>query len=770
MKFRFIFTFVLVLVFLATGVNADTYLNTCGKNTGWINGETYYINFTQIPVTYLNTYCFRFLNTDANNINFIGTGNITNLANQNLNFMFTERIHLTGLTFSNININKINNFMVIRGGYYTNEYVNDTTFEDIYINEIGNDFILHQDFVDPSPYQSLTLSNSLFNRITIKNSDTFIENLLSGTNGYIYDNEIKNSYIAGNQFIDNQFGVLTYRNVVEDCVLNIDTAYETATGNITSSIYKNYFHIDDNGDGFADSDIYTNMFDMKTYKSLIGYNFFQDVEEGQNSFTLSGVDTRSSIFINDEVISSTWGVGVVGLPIPFLSEFLGTILFDKINGFSVGGGIDCLIFTLGKCYLQDSPTYTGIITSEYKGLMLVNNNDIIQNVDFHKIASNNGHIISNSQDVQYNPLTITNNNFTKADNNFRDNNNFLIKLKGQNVLIRNNTFNLITSLNGSYEILSIESSNAISNEVTLNNFSFSYPAQTPTSVIFANSWQNTAFYNNYVGTNIIVSDFGFYDVIINPMVSIVYNNKIYYWAIGNYYEDNSGCVDSDVNGICDDYYMSGLVNDSYPISSYPFEPLQHLLTADLIIPLTDYNITIGEPSQNETITISSSTDTITLDFSQDSDYIDLICYYVIDNSTIATQNYPNKNFIYNIGVIDWLEKNYEFRVECVNEDYGYKASDTIYFDVVFSGGEEPPTNETENGLNGNGVTIGNLTGGGLSGIFSGDSETTTDNILGIFSLTNTPLTYLLILGFVFVGLTFLTLLFAIPMAMVWGKK
>ena len=53
-----IFLILIVIMSLMSFANADTYLNSCGKSSGWTNGETYILNFTEIPFIYGGSYCF----------------------------------------------------------------------------------------------------------------------------------------------------------------------------------------------------------------------------------------------------------------------------------------------------------------------------------------------------------------------------------------------------------------------------------------------------------------------------------------------------------------------------------------------------------------------------------------------------------------------------------------------------------------------------------------------------------------------------------------
>ena len=94
-----------LLIISIMGVQAVTTLNSCGKNSGWTNGETYILNFTTIDNTYPNNYCFR-LDNNTDSLIFIHNSSITDTSTNVAYFMQANKFSMTNTTFKNITFNK----------------------------------------------------------------------------------------------------------------------------------------------------------------------------------------------------------------------------------------------------------------------------------------------------------------------------------------------------------------------------------------------------------------------------------------------------------------------------------------------------------------------------------------------------------------------------------------------------------------------------------------------------------------------------------------
>jgi len=829
-----IFLLLMTLLFMTMGVNATTVINSCG-GVGWVNGETYLLNFSSIT----SPTCLQFGKANYNNIKIIGTMPI-NVQIDNSVFFFADGGELNSvnylknnITFENINLYssndyKLNSFLYLEAHLrdHMEDWLNGN-FNNITI-EMKSQSLLRFSYRKAAPNY---VTNGRFNynsftNLNLKNSDYLYWSSVGGTGGGYYQitgNNFYNSYINTNiklNYLSTSQYVRTQNNNFYDSLI-ISPTLDYAGNSGSTSYYsgnKYYsgmnqgeFHTDVNNDGVADSDLLTNVFGARITLNLFDKEFLQDFDEG-SPFIDSG---DNIVFVNNLQIGSP--------DIVLIDEFTNIdtslifTLFDNINGFQMGDYSSlCSDPIDGRCFYQDHSTPFNYAL-EYKGLVRVGDYTTVENIDFNKIYStNNAHLISNPSSTLLTNINIQNNNFLKADDQFKFLDNYLIKLNANNVQIRNNTFNLSSTFNNGYEVIQILGNDKWSNDITLNEFNLNIPLATTPTYIFTNN-SRTKFYNNYLDSNIEVhSDFNI-NIVQNPVISYETGGVIYYWTIGNYYVDNTGCIDLDTNGICDSSYTIGNYTDYFPLSSYPFVPEDRLLTADSTATISNYTVSLHNITEGETVNLVDGTETLQFGFSHDSDYPDLQCGYYLDAINFGGISNPVKNSIYSFQKTNgWTTKTYALRVDCTNAQ-GTESTGDLNFNVILSsetfvcgnaileGAEQCDDGNTLNGdgcssvcqfegnvsaicgngvwelpeqcddgnlLNGDGCSsicktevtepVNNMTGVDTDfNIFGENIEESGDNLNEIMNLASAPLGWGLILGSVFMGITGVILIFSI---------
>ncbi len=757
---KYLVIMIMFLSVLSFGYSADHYITSCGSVT-FVSGDTYYINLTN-PVITTGSSC---IIGNPSNVNIIQLNDkITIDVTGSYNF-FARTANSIDSNYYNLNIeftNKDNTKTIFNSQVYN---FNNNNFYDMTIKNI--DYFVR---VSRTTSGTSTINDNQFHNTFIINADLFItinapianpremdRNIFNESvflvNGYLLEPESTQEASRNNKMYDSvsinmMYDVTSTLVVANDAFDSIVGFKLFADSNDDNIADTNYLHID--------GDVRTS----KMYIDKFGFRWVQDYEESE-PFTNP---------INTNIVPVSKFSPIIGSPTTYEipsgsildSSIPITSVFNNFQGIYLNnGGIDCGLLDEGtQCNFQDS--FSGILAVKNRGLIFLNSNTFVNNIYFTKFGTtNNAQMISNLADIQYNNITITNNDFFKSDDREllgTDLGNFFIQLRANNINMNNNIFTLDESVNTNvyYEVLDIEATIPSSNKITLNYFNSTIPTPSSDNEIFSNNC-DALLYNNYLDNDIVVSNGCTGGLNVSPLVPYEHtNNKIYYFKIGNYYADNVGCVDGDSNGICDSSYTSGTITDIKPLSSYPFVYTSHLLTADLVVDSTDFNITLINIIDNQTIEIAGASTIVAFEFLHDSLFPDLTCYFVIDGVLIDSVSNPVNDTIYSTLVTGWTEKNYTYRVECGNE-ITYKVSDEVIFEITFTG-TEPPVEPPDV----DGVDIGDLSGGfDFGNLYSSDPLESADEISSFFKIMTTPFGVLMIIGFIFIFIMVILLLFAV---------
>lgn len=826
---------ILILILsIIMSANAVEVLNSCGKSSGWVNGETYLINFTTIDISYGGSSCFTFnkngyLNdiiieqiTPKIELNKLGDFKLFDLGNtptylnntifKNINFDNKNKGNITFIYHdSAYGFLLINNFfenITLKCYEYNNcIFLDDTVFNnfvfDIRNNNFENLFLenykfLQTNFTLSSPngqtYNTF-FENNNFENLFIKLSEKqkilspITKKIISVTcrvpgglpstncNLYARNNTMNNIIILGNEnYLDNFFFLRAGAGGQLFQTNNI----------ITNSIIKGLFQNDTNDNNIADSIQQLSIFFNTgvVYKDLFGYTFIQDATEGRIKFTSPNPNPYILVNNVDNVGSLAEIFNIENLDTSF-----GYVNFKEPAGIQFSSGfLDCGLINSIKCNMYDNDS-SSFSDDKYRGFISTRQNVSINSINFYKYdIATNPHIITNRQlltDNEYPIFELTNSNFYSNSSYYyarfflvngtpNVTTNYLysvpmIRLKYNNIDINNNNFTMLNNPNYliMYQYMDIESSLPESNKIYLNRFvneEQGITNETYKSIIFGYD-ADTMFYNNFVGENVMVTN-----MVGNEPFEIVYPNLnitpivpyynefdglIYYFQIGNYYEDNVGCVDANLDDICDSPYQTGNVIDTKPLAVYPYNFALNIGDA-LYSSNPEYNITIHNIIDYENVTIPTATTPILFEFSQDSDLQNLICDYVLNGVVIGTKTNPEQNIIYNLTYSNWATQSYFLIVECYdsfNPELTYQASDIYPFNIIISEEEpEPPVNNGTIDLNG-ALNIGDI----ITGNPSNDAE----NILGIFNLASNFGGYLILFAFILMFISVIVLIFVI---------
>ena len=717
--------FVLFLMCIINVSYGTTYLNSCGKSSGWTNGETYLINFTEIPAVYATGYCFKFNVLANSNMIFRQVTPLieikTSVAQLDMFEGFGNNYIMEFSTFEDFNIIDTTatgtvNFLEWGKTGGTGAIFRNNTLQNMTLKNFGHLYYS----TDRGQYRDNLVDDIFFF------GDRLQHGLINPANMF-YNNRFESSAIIVNDLEESGAAVINFNFYYNSVITDRNSAVLSnigATTNFSNCVVKGFPHVDSDNDNVADSDLYAYHTLGRIYRTVKDVRYIQDVNEGLHFVVGSTTITQ----VEDEIIGSPLILSTQTGTI--VSSEFNTYLFSNFNGIILNSNSQYKnIFGLSDTLLQDNIASVFTLGTPYKGLIrLSGSNLIISDLNFNKLSSNNNaHIISEFIGVTRNNITIQDNNLYKADDNFKYLNNYFIKIYGNNIDMNNNLFNMSTAFNNAYEVLDIQSINPTTNNVYENEFYFTGASATTPTLIFTDN-HGTNFYNNYVGNKInITNEVTYTGLNVTPYKGFLYtDNKIYYYYVGNYYVDNTGCADGDGDGFCDSSYTSGTVIDVHPLASYPFDFTAHLLTADIIVDDADFNITLNYPTNNLSIEVVDTNGIIQFNFEQNSDFIDLICTYYIDGADIETELSPLKDTEYIINVTGWTEKSYTFYVNCYNE-YRDITSSEYTFIVTFAEGE----GVGEDGGEGGGEPI---TGGSFSGIIdTTDPEGTVDNTISFFS-------------------------------------
>jgi len=531
----------ITLLFSLSIINAGTtQLTSCGKSSGWLDNEVYVLNFTSVPSGYANTYCFKFLDSVIapsypyilhNNITFQGVGDISILKTGDFHFFdfqhtaFTNHYHQSAnFKFLDLSLtDNINNgnkylFKTATGGGTPHIY---------YINTALVDNLSLNNFFSTGHYKLGAFQSAVF-----LNSNIDVKYLGAGINngvpvGFRF-NSINNSLFNiqtgwSSGILYNELN--TFNNSV---VVIHNFVIGSPTTNFYNSILKGYPHVDTNNDGKADSDLYTNMFNMNTKLDMFGYRFVQDINEGLELF-----GTGNKI-INVEDESLNFGVNPLilgtGKSLNFDSSFSTLNMSDpKSIDIVSGNAYDCTLFNDLKCFIEDAGNTA--VGGRFRGMITLDSNTKVNNLQLIRNNVNDWNIMSNGVDVLENNITITNNNIDSSIANVgtsEDDSRNLIKLRANNINLNNNVFNFSDST-GNSEYLYLDSTNEKTNKVYLNEFNNNIVLPTQNSTIF--SYQCKAkLYNNYIDSNVVVSDSCSAGLNATPLIAYQHtDNKTYYF-------------------------------------------------------------------------------------------------------------------------------------------------------------------------------------------------------------------------------------------------
>lgn len=733
----------LMLVTMLAGTNAVTYLNSCGKTTGWVNGETYVINFTEVSVSYLTSGksgCFNVGNLqDAKFTSMNKTVNMKSLKSMFYSYQsdpygFTADQYLFNSTFYDMDVSFYDNNQSIFFYAFSVRaiFIRDSNFRNFKVTGMKSFYYFQPG--GSAVFSYLLDSNMTSSWLEAEGKLFDVSNMISGYSygGYVRGLKIDNSVIEFKSGIGyNNYMTVNFSNSI---IMGTDfNSYGTNESELNTiigyrdSLLKNVISVDVNDDNVADSDLYPQIFSSRISRDLFGYRFIQDFTEGQPFVTVTGKKAIVPIKSNDNLGSPL----TLNFGSPLDTSYMDSTIFNNYKGL-VDTSIICnnfgnqtLVSPLYNCLFGTSG-FSGGLTTKYRGVIQTNSNNKFSNMYVLQPTSTNNtaQFISNENDVQYDNISISTNAFIDITGNTDmgvDINSAkpVIKLKASNVNISNNVFTYLNLGLNQQTFIILESTNPNSNLVTKNKFSTGTAYSIP-SEIFSYAC-DTKFYNNYLSSNETVISNTCLGINATPLIPYTHTDgKIYYFHVGNYYDGYSdNCSDVDGDGFCDSPYTSGTITDTHPLSSYPFDYSAHLLSAEYVVELSLFNITYYYIANGLTYSVDNTFSQLQFGFSHDSDFPDLTCDYVIDGVGITgtTVINPIKNQIYSVNLSGWSEKSYTFRVECYN-DYYYKVGQEYTFTVQFTG--------TAGGGDNNGyVYVDNLT------IFDyGSISNTNENSIG----------------------------------------
>jgi len=751
--------FLLMFLFIVSifSANAVTELTSCDVSQTFVSGETYIINISQVLSGYSDGACFRLDDTGVDNVTFIGTGEKIEVEKSGLSFFRiseSNRWVKDYISFENINIEytgtakNTGEFLYLKGSENSNDgnsNLRNATFSNITVKNsnkfisfdsgqaVGGIMVSYSEFIN----------NNIFTDSDILNDKACSSPGISQECSYYNNNHDSNVFVSRNgDYASPDLYEWNYKdNSYIDSVLkgNVVTRQHADTGeqnNFTDTVLVGEVNNDTN---------YYNYVSRDYSKDLFGYRWAGDIEDSE-SF-VEGSHGEIVIGLSGDNYGSPFTIS--------LQETLDLSIvvtnFTNFRGIDiVGGQVSCQYD--GLCSMQSY--FDSTISNKYRGLFSVQSDSLIDNIAFTKDGDNNAHVISNILDVTYNNIEVKDSIFnkitgTKINNDIASND--IIKVKGNDINIHDNIFDVINSNDTtSYQYLYIDSNDIASNNVYNNYFENTVSSQSELSEIFTLEC-DTSFYNNYVENGTIVSN-SCNDIDPTPLRGFEHTDgKVYYYNLGNYYENNTACVDSDVDGFCDDSYTSGTVTDTNPLSEYPFDYTSHLLTADVVVDEDNFDILLTSPPDNYTFEFSDpSTASIDFGFIHDSSYPDLTCRYIIDGSTalnigeVASDTEITRTFT------GFSEKTYTYRVECSN-DFITETSDEITFEVT----------QVEDGADDDTGTTPSEEGDSITPIFTSDTQNSSDGIIGMFALLNTPLQLMVYIALTLLAVSILALLFAV---------
>jgi len=692
----------LMLLMTLVSVNAVTQLTSCGKTSGWLSDEVYEITFSEIPVTYTTAQCFYISNAGLTNMTFIQTQPQIDINGPNLAhfFKYYSAGSNTGGNYENFNLN-INqntafNFLNSNNpsSFWSFNYLSNSNFNNITINS-DNGLVnkMFDFYATAGSGPSGTYANEfILNDITL--NDAYLIKIDLGWNGGSIDMYVNNwnidnlllNYITSPDsmgYLDsdiNTFLKIYLSNwVMNNSIIMVDSNIPF-TKHLSSGTYSNnkiysstiqtifFDDTDDNNIGDISSSNWgtdTQFFIENPSIFVVDDNdyYIQDIEE---SFDLIDNIFNKTIYpVNDD--GATFNEPLI------FNNLLGGNVYD-CNYISLLGMETQSIFlrsgiTIQNCNLVSSSDVTGLSYNagdiSFKGLGKIINNSITKTgLQDSTLIRDEPLVTTIALQVEGNIIKSTSTGLT--DMKFIESNAQLTNR------IANNNFDVLGDSVVSYISFLSDTSSVITENIFANSFSF-----TNTYVFKDNSlsYANTMFYNNkiYDGDGLSL---GVTNVNLNTLYAYEHtDNKIYFFNIGNYYTGNTGCVDSDLNGVCDSAYVFDSVTDDYPLAVYPFDFVSHLLTADYVVNNDAFNTSFVNVIDYEQVNLTTLSDSILVEYQHTSTFPDIQCdYWVNGVNVVSAIDVPNtlQNFTYGT----WVEGINTIFINCYN---GYQSSTTGVF-------------------------------------------------------------------------------------------
>lgn len=761
---RITIVFSLFLLLLST-VSAVEYINSCGKDSGWVSSETYILNFTEIldadPQSCLH------IDSIANLDSIIIDGQGITITNEKYN---NEFLRIT-------NSNNLNN-MILR---------NFTVIDEA--SSVGQTHGMNT-FIRTFTSSTRTVDNLHIENVNYLASDVnegvryFMELRIgiSGGTGYRFtDMEIRDSIIMTKESFarasssSHNGARLTSSNIYDSLIITQEELFENYQGNsqfilnITDSVIiapletdyivggnVNYYgsmikgtlFADTDFDGVADSDG-TSLNSMSTYLNILNSNFVQQwtLVDALDSFGTIVNQDQPLFIINNETVSSLqnseggggyvdFSLATIDVPIVLNEERSVTMNEDLICGtYPLLSNTQCSFTGSDPATSGGSEDYYIGTTSDIKNVLFGRSDEspnAIASVGFSGL-------IANAANISSNDFTIT--------SDASQDHGFLI-VYAQNTDIHNNDFTYaFINSSADYGYINSNSNNPTSLNYYENRFLKSQAANS--YEVFPNNCDGE-LYNNYLDSDVVISS-SCTDIDASVYVGYKHiDNNIYYFTIGNYYVDNVGCVDGDVDGICDSSYTSGAVTDTKPLASYPFDFLSNLGNAELIVSADPFTVNATGVLEGENVTLNNGAEIITVGFIHDSDFEDLLCVGYVDESQTFINNNNSGGIEYTEDLTGWTEKAYTYRVACEN-DFVSSSSVQLNFNVQFDSGTTPGGNGTQGSTSG-------TSDFSYTGLFSSDLNEGPENAKSLFSVAETPLGTFTAVGFIFL---FFAILFGI---------
>jgi len=721
MKINKILILMIAFLFSLLSVNAVTILNNCGTpNSGWLNNELYVVNLTTVSKatqTNLN-YCFD-LNTVTSGITFQSNNQI-NLVDMTMFRIDTQNTNLNIQNFDIISTQNPKQNLFVE--YYNSlssgtQIVNlGNTFRNIKftdnVNVDKNIFFFGSTFAPANSQRTITYDNfNLINsEINAKNLNLVsFNNPIVGVNGVstnyrLY--QILNLNNNGNllnvkRLSNNVQGSVTwtsgYSCIIGNCVSQQSTLYSNSGKtnligsnsvlipqltnsyyilNISNSMIKGKSFQDLNVDGFADnSSIYDSsiiqLSNMRTYLELFNKMYIQDITV---SPALQNLNNLNIIDLNG------WsGQGVNGHYFDFLNGIGNTISCDISNYLNIAGPFGNLKSNnLNGCSLTfNSNTYNFNLQNRSGYIEVLGGNSILNNI-FTVSSSFNLSLIQNLNPTM-SGIDIIGNTFSKTINGL--NNYKFINIKPtQTTRIQNNVFQ--TSSTGSLTYIDLNNAQLQNGQkliITGNTFS-NVNQQLDKTLLsnYNNVNLNTEFYNNYVGKNLKFNNTPNFK--LNGQKKYFVSGVLYTFNVGNFYEANVNCVDANADGICDSPYIFNGVVDNYPLSSYPFNYAQHIISAISYtnVNVNNFSVSILSPTNNQNIIVDSISKTYNLQFQHTLNVnVDKCDIYL--NNVIYKTIYDVNNGVNSVSLNGLLNGNsYVTKVSCSIGTTTQQSSNNVF--------------------------------------------------------------------------------------------